>query len=198
MTTHPFDQPPHLKASTKQRKRARYVARSEGLKRTIWQAQNSPEVDAVVVRSSTDAPFWRIHPEFLLHEGKLITKSRARAKKTAFEFRAELRELITEELERGAEPRNARLDARLTPKERAVIQRAADISGRSLSDFVVHAAHQAALREIEHEVILRLSERDSDSLVAALEAEPSEPTPAFKRAVAMRDKISRQPKADKG
>ncbi len=198
MTTNPFEQPPHLKPSTKQRKRARSVDPFAGLKQTVRRAKSSPEVDAVVIRSAAYAPFWRTHPEFVLHEGKFIAKSRARPEKAALEFRAELRELITEELERGAEPRNARLDARLSPKERAVIQRAADISGRSLSDFVVHAAHQAALREIEHEVILRLSERDSDSLVAALEAEPSEPTPAFKRAVAMRDKISRQPKADKG
>lgn len=103
-----------------------------------------------------------------------------------------LRELIGQELERVDEPRTARLDARLTAKERAVIQRAADISGRSLSDFVVHAAHQAALRQIEHQVILRLSKRDSETIAAAIDAEPSEPTAALKRAATTRKKILRQ------
>lgn len=110
----------------------------------------------------------------------------------SFEILDQLRELIVQELGRPDEPRNARFEARLTTKERTVIQRAADISGRSLSDFVVHAAHQAALREIEHQVILRLSQRDSETLAAALDTEPSEPTAAFKKAVATRDKISRR------
>ncbi|MGN3705377.1 DUF1778 domain-containing protein [Achromobacter xylosoxidans] len=109
----------------------------------------------------------------------------------------QLRELIGHELKRVEEPRTARLDARLTAKERSVIQRAADISGRSLSEFVIHAAHQAALLEIEHQVVLRLSERDSETLAAALDAEPAEPTAAFKRAVAMRNKIVHDMKADK-
>ncbi|OZI33406.1 hypothetical protein CEK29_21365 [Bordetella genomosp. 5] len=109
----------------------------------------------------------------------------------------QLRKLIAQELKRIDEPRTARLDARLTAKERAVIQRAADISGRSLSDFVVHAAHQAALQEIEQQVILQLSGRDSDTLAAALETEPAEPTAAFKRAVALRDRILRGTKPEK-
>lgn len=112
-------------------------------------------------------------------------------------FVEQLRELIGQELKRADEPRTARLDARLTAKERTVIQRAADISGRSLSEFVIHAAHQAALLEIEHQVVLRLSERDSDTLAAALDAEPAEPTAAFKRAVAMRNKIVHESKAEK-
>lgn len=109
----------------------------------------------------------------------------------------QLRKLIAQELKRIDEPRTARLDARLTAKERAVIQRAADISGRSLSDFVVQAAHQAALHEIEQQVILRLSRRDSATITAALDAEPPEPTAAFKRAVALRDKVLGRPRPEK-
>jgi len=114
------------------------------------------------------------------------------------DFEDHLRSLICQELTREDEPRTARLDARLTAKQRAVIQRAADISGRSISDFVVHSAHEAALREIQNQVILRLSDRDSETLVAAMDAEPAEPTAAFKRAVATRDKLVRQRKVEQG
>jgi hypothetical protein len=44
--------------------------------------------------------------------------------------------------------RSTRLEARLSPETLAVIKRAAEIEGRSVSDFVVAAAHQAAQRTI--------------------------------------------------
>ena len=139
------------------------------------------------------------------HPLQAATAARARAKqarateleRASSNLVGRLRKLIAQELKRIDEPRTARLDARLTAKERAVIQRAADISGRSLSDFVIHAAHQAALQEIEHQVILRLSKRDSDTLAAALDAQPAEPTVAFKRAVALRDQVLRGTKPEK-
>jgi uncharacterized protein (DUF1778 family) len=65
-------------------------------------------------------------------------------------------------------PRPERIEARLSSEAKAVIQRAADISGRSVSDFVVTSAMEAAEATIrEHEIIV-LSARDSLTFVEAL------------------------------
>ena len=42
--------------------------------------------------------------------------------------------------------KNARLEARLTPDIHALLKRAAEIQGRSVSDFVVSAARRAAMK----------------------------------------------------
>ena len=64
--------------------------------------------------------------------------------------------------------RPQRLEARLPADAKAVIQHAADISGRSLSDFVVSSALKAAHETIrEHEIIV-LSVRDSLIFAEAL------------------------------
>lgn len=50
---------------------------------------------------------------------------------------------------------SARIDARLTPEQKEIIQHAADLESRSISDFVVENAYEAAKRVIrEHETIL--------------------------------------------
>src|SRR5690606_16742878 len=41
-------------------------------------------------------------------------------------------------------PRTARVEARLSPEAQAIVKRAAEIQGRSVSDFVVSAAQEAA------------------------------------------------------
>jgi uncharacterized protein (DUF1778 family) len=61
-----------------------------------------------------------------------------------------------------------RLEARLSPDVKAIIQRAAYLTDRSLSDFVVTSALEAAKQTIhEHEVIV-LSAHDSELFVEAL------------------------------
>ena len=45
--------------------------------------------------------------------------------------------------------RTARLEARIAPEALAVVKRAAELQGRSVSDFVVAAAQEAATRTIE-------------------------------------------------
>lgn len=50
---------------------------------------------------------------------------------------------------------SARIDARLTPEQKDVIQHAADLESRSISDFVVENAYEAAKQVIhEHDTIL--------------------------------------------
>ena len=69
-------------------------------------------------------------------------------------------------------PKRERLEARITSEQKALFQRAADLSGRTLTDFVV-ASTQAAAEEIvrDREVIV-LSPSDSIRFVEALLAPP--------------------------
>ncbi len=63
--------------------------------------------------------------------------------------------------------RNQRLEARIAPEALAFVRRAAEIQGRSVSDFVVTAAQEAARRAIQQYQELELSLRDSQAFVAA-------------------------------
>jgi len=75
----------------------------------------------------------------------------------------------------------ARLEARLPAEVMAVLKRAAEIEGRTLTDFVVAAAHEAAKRTIEDSEVIRLSVEDSRRFAEAL-LNPPEPAPALRRA----------------
>jgi uncharacterized protein (DUF1778 family) len=77
--------------------------------------------------------------------------------------------------------RSARLEARIAPDALAVVKRAAEIQGRSVSDFVVAAAQEAAHRTIEETEIIRLSVEDQRLLAESL-LNPPEPSPALVRA----------------
>jgi uncharacterized protein (DUF1778 family) len=77
--------------------------------------------------------------------------------------------------------RSARIEARITPEALAVVKRAAEIQGRSVSDFVVAAAQEAASRAIEEAQIIRLSVEDQRNFVDAI-LSPPEPAPALRRA----------------
>ncbi|MEO0458104.1 MAG: DUF1778 domain-containing protein [Cyanobacteria bacterium P01_A01_bin.114] len=67
---------------------------------------------------------------------------------------------------------SARLEARISPETKALLQRAADLEGRSLTDFVVASAQSAAYRVIEHHQTLKLSLEDSTSFVEAILGPP--------------------------
>ena len=77
--------------------------------------------------------------------------------------------------------RTARIEARIAPEALAVVKRAAEIQGRSVSDFVVAAAQEAAARTIEETQIIRLSVEDQRAFAEAI-LNPPEPGPALKRA----------------
>ncbi len=79
--------------------------------------------------------------------------------------------------------RTARVEARLSPEVLAIVKRAAEIQGRSLSDFVVSAAQEAARRTVEDLQVLRLAVEDQQTLAAAL-LNPPEPNDALRRAAA--------------
>jgi uncharacterized protein (DUF1778 family) len=65
-----------------------------------------------------------------------------------------------------------RLEARITPEQKALFQRAADLSGRSLTDFVVASVEAAAEEAIRNHQVMQLSARDTELFLAALENPP--------------------------
>lgn len=65
--------------------------------------------------------------------------------------------------------RSARIEARITPEALATVKRAAEIQGRSVSDFVVAAAQEAAQRTIQDTQIIRLSVADQERVAALLQ-----------------------------
>jgi uncharacterized protein (DUF1778 family) len=89
-----------------------------------------------------------------------------------------------------AEPQQptARLEARLPNEIHALLKRAAEIEGRTLTDFVVSAAREAACRTIEATEIIRLSVEDQRQIAEAL-LNPPEPAPALKKAFERRSKL---------
>ncbi|NVO15909.1 MAG: DUF1778 domain-containing protein [Rhodoplanes sp.] len=78
--------------------------------------------------------------------------------------------------------RTSRLEARISPDGLAAVKRAAEIQGRSVSDFVVAAAQDAAHRTIEEAHIIRLSLEDQRVFAEAI-IDPPEPTPALRRSL---------------
>jgi uncharacterized protein (DUF1778 family) len=77
--------------------------------------------------------------------------------------------------------RSARIEARITPEALAVVKRAAEIQGRSVSDFIVAAAQEAAHRAIEETHLIRLSVEDQQRFVDLL-LNPPDLSPALLRA----------------
>lgn len=85
---------------------------------------------------------------------------------------------------------NARLEARISTDLHSQLKRAAELQGRTMTDFVIAAVQDAAQRAIEQAEVLRLSRADQECFAQALLA-PPEATPALKRAVARRRSLLR-------
>ena len=64
--------------------------------------------------------------------------------------------------------RGERLEARITPGQKALIQRAAELEGRSVTDFVVASAQEAARRTVAAHDTIVLGAADSRAFVDAL------------------------------
>jgi uncharacterized protein (DUF1778 family) len=76
--------------------------------------------------------------------------------------------------------KSARIKARIAPAALAVVKRAAQLQGRSLSDFIA-AALEAAHRAIEETQTIRLSLEDQRRFVDCL-LKPVSPNAGLKRA----------------
>lgn len=77
--------------------------------------------------------------------------------------------------------KSRRIEARVKPDTLVLVQRAAELEGSSVSEFVVAAAENAARRTLEEASTLRLSVEDQRRFVDLL-LNPPEPTEALERA----------------
>jgi uncharacterized protein (DUF1778 family) len=84
----------------------------------------------------------------------------------------------------------ARLEARISTDLHLMLKRAAELQGRTVTDFVVVAVQDAAQRAIQQAEIIQLSLADQECFAQAL-LSPPQPSPALDRAFARRSKLLR-------
>jgi uncharacterized protein (DUF1778 family) len=89
-------------------------------------------------------------------------------------------ETITEAIDKS---RGARLEARISVEQKAVLQQAAALLGHTLSEFVIASAQEAAKRVIqEHQTVL-LSRAEQIAFVSTL-LDPPPPNERLREAAA--------------
>lgn len=87
----------------------------------------------------------------------------------------------TTTVRKAASARSARLEARISADQKDLFQKAAELQGRTLTDFVIASVHAAAVRTIEDMHAIRLTARESRAFADAM-LNPREPTPRLKAA----------------
>jgi uncharacterized protein (DUF1778 family) len=65
-------------------------------------------------------------------------------------------------------PRTVRFRARVTPETLAVVERAAEIKGQSVSDFVITTAEAAAHRAVEQAELIRAAMQHHEAFTEAM------------------------------
>jgi uncharacterized protein (DUF1778 family) len=78
-------------------------------------------------------------------------------------------------------PQSSRLDFRVSPEHKALIERAAGVQGQTVSSFAISTLLKAAEETIRSETARTLSARDSQKFMAMMGA-PGEPNAALKAA----------------
>ena len=79
--------------------------------------------------------------------------------------------------------RTARLEARVSADQKALLQYAASLSGRTLSEFVVASAQEAAASLIRESESIRLNRKEQVAFVSAL-LNPPAPSARLRKAAA--------------
>lgn len=75
-----------------------------------------------------------------------------------------------------------RLEARIRPEQKRLFKRAADLSGQSLTDFIVSTLQKVATDTVEKQEIINLSLQDQEIFAQYL-IDPPEPNGQLKQAV---------------
>ncbi len=88
---------------------------------------------------------------------------------------------LSEARKRTKPLKQRRIAARVTVEQHALFQHAADLQGRSLTDFVLATLHKEAVHTVETMEIIRLNAEESRKLAEVLLGPPREPS---ERAVA--------------
>ena len=84
----------------------------------------------------------------------------------------------------------ARLEARISTDLHAMLKRAAELQGRTMTDFVVSVVQEAAQRTIEQAEVVRLSLADQERFAQAM-LSPAKPNAALERAFVRRNQLLR-------
>lgn len=82
----------------------------------------------------------------------------------------------------------SRLEARISSDLHSTLKRAAQLQGRTMTDFVIAAVQEAAQKAIEQAQFVRLSAADQEAFANALMA-PPKPNAALKRAFKRRKQL---------
>jgi uncharacterized protein (DUF1778 family) len=82
----------------------------------------------------------------------------------------------------------SRLEARISPDVHAMVKRAAELQGRTVTDFVSDSLREAAQEAIEEATVLHLSMEDQVRFAEAL-LNPPEPNAVLKRAFEHRKRL---------
>ena len=90
----------------------------------------------------------------------------------------------------AASAATARLEARISTDLHAMLKRAAELQGRTMTDFVIAAVQEAAQQAIAQAEIIRLSLADQECFAQAL-LSPPPPSPTLERAFAHHRKLLR-------
>ena len=80
-----------------------------------------------------------------------------------------------------ASPQHARIEARVSPEQKELFERAAAIEGVTLTDFAISTMHRAATRVVQEHTTIELSVRNQRAFVDALR-NPPEPNEALREA----------------
>ena len=88
-------------------------------------------------------------------------------------------------------PRSERFEARVSREQKDLFLRAAELQGRSLTDFVIASAQQAAVDTVRTHDILRLGERDRQAFVSSLLSPPAPSARLEKAARRYRERTGR-------
>ena len=91
---------------------------------------------------------------------------------------------------RATKSQTVRLDIRIDPQAKTIIERAASITGQTLTDFAASNLVQSAMETIERHERLVLSDRDRDCFLAVLDR-PAKPLPALAKAGRLHARVAR-------
>lgn len=95
--------------------------------------------------------------------------------------RAKTQKLTSRKKPTSTKSQTVRFDMRINSQAKTMIERAALITGQTLTDFAISNLVQSAMETIERYEKLVLSNRDRDRFLAALDR-PAKPLPALAKA----------------
>lgn len=84
--------------------------------------------------------------------------------------------------EQQEKPRNARLEARVPSEQKDLFQRAATLTGRTLSELVIDSTQEAAMKIVREHEVISLSREEQIAFVSAM-LTPAEPGARLRKAV---------------